>query len=233
MEQTPIPPEGEALDREVFERVWRRVMPQDRPDCPFTLEPPVPESAPAPIPLPEEEAGAAPTTGQQAAPVMTPQAMGNASQAAQSAPMEARMEVPATPSEVCLGQASAGELPRLETLLTLVTDGARIYRSLAHRTGSTTLAALSREKSRQTRRLSTARMLIAGSPFTPPPTAAPGRMNLPAALRERFQAENKLFGALERAAEGTADPCLAELYRTLAAETQGHIRRLWKLAEGL
>ncbi len=33
-------PQGrQALDREEFERVWRRVMPQDRPDCPFTLAP--------------------------------------------------------------------------------------------------------------------------------------------------------------------------------------------------
>lgn len=33
MEQTPFP----GVDREVFERVWRRVMPEDRADCPFTL----------------------------------------------------------------------------------------------------------------------------------------------------------------------------------------------------
>ena len=33
MEQTSIP----GVDREVFERVWRRVMPEDRGDCPFTL----------------------------------------------------------------------------------------------------------------------------------------------------------------------------------------------------
>ena len=41
MEQDKLPcgavlsPDG-ACDREVFERVWRRVMPEDRPDCPFT-----------------------------------------------------------------------------------------------------------------------------------------------------------------------------------------------------
>ena len=33
MEQTSIP----GVDREVFERVWRRVMPEERGDCPFTL----------------------------------------------------------------------------------------------------------------------------------------------------------------------------------------------------
>lgn len=40
-------------DRETFQRVWRRVMPQERPDCPFTLDAPdaaVPASAPATLP---------------------------------------------------------------------------------------------------------------------------------------------------------------------------------------
>ena len=44
-----------AEERECFERVWRRVMPEDRPDCPFRLysdidregPPPAQESAPA------------------------------------------------------------------------------------------------------------------------------------------------------------------------------------------
>lgn len=46
-EQLPSP------DRETFQRVWRRVMPQDRPDCPFTLDVPetsVPASAAAALP---------------------------------------------------------------------------------------------------------------------------------------------------------------------------------------
>lgn len=40
-------------DRETFQRVWRRVMPQDRPDCPFTLDAPdasLPASAPVTLP---------------------------------------------------------------------------------------------------------------------------------------------------------------------------------------
>jgi len=36
---TDAAPCGE-LDREAFERVWRRVMPTDRPDCPFTVDAP-------------------------------------------------------------------------------------------------------------------------------------------------------------------------------------------------
>ena len=40
------------LDRDAFARVWRRVMPCDRPDCPFTLSPP---AAQAPVLCPEPE----------------------------------------------------------------------------------------------------------------------------------------------------------------------------------
>lgn len=36
-EQNNLGPGQCGADREVFERVWRRVMPEDRPDCPITL----------------------------------------------------------------------------------------------------------------------------------------------------------------------------------------------------
>ena len=36
-ENSSLGPGQCGADREVFERVWRRVMPEDRPDCPFTL----------------------------------------------------------------------------------------------------------------------------------------------------------------------------------------------------
>lgn len=55
MNETPVP----ALDQAAFRQVWRRVMPQDRVDCPFTLEegeaapgsPALPVPAP-PLPVP-------------------------------------------------------------------------------------------------------------------------------------------------------------------------------------
>lgn len=46
---------GEELDHAAFARVWRRVMPEDRPDCPFTLEP----SAPPALSTPASPAAAA------------------------------------------------------------------------------------------------------------------------------------------------------------------------------
>lgn len=72
-EQLPTP------DRETFQRVWRRVMPQERPDCPIALnddasQPDLPAMAPVPAPVPAQgstvaclgpsSAGAIPTLDQ-------------------------------------------------------------------------------------------------------------------------------------------------------------------------
>ena len=40
-------PQTPALDQASFRRVWQRVMPQDRMDCPFTLEEPQAEAVKA------------------------------------------------------------------------------------------------------------------------------------------------------------------------------------------
>ena len=39
-----------ALDQAAFQRVWQRVMPEPRPDCPFIVDPPPPVPAPSPAP---------------------------------------------------------------------------------------------------------------------------------------------------------------------------------------
>lgn len=57
MNETPTA----VLDQAAFQRVWRRVMPQDRADCPFTLEDPIsaPPAPPVPspaVPLPAQAA---------------------------------------------------------------------------------------------------------------------------------------------------------------------------------
>lgn len=58
MDQAQQPCPGAPMDQGDFERVWRRVMPEDRADCPFTLEPnhmpqqrmePAPPQPPAPV----------------------------------------------------------------------------------------------------------------------------------------------------------------------------------------
>ena len=191
MNETPVPA---VLDQAAFQQVWRRVMPEDRPDCPFTLNSPaVPAMAPPPHPIPPRQA---PSPG---------------------------------PAPVCLGQASAGELPILVQLLDQTVDGYRIYRSLARRTREALPPSLAAVKHQQARRLSAAHFLISGKRHSSPPTPAPQFHSLALSLRSRYQAEQQSALALFSAANTSSDPCLIDLYRSLAAENQslaGQLR-LW------
>lgn len=127
--------------------------------------------------------------------------------------------VPARRAPVlCLGEASAADLPALEGLLRRTVDAFRVYRALARREGGRTLAALTAGKRRLARRLAAAYFLICGKPFTAAPTPAPRGGSPALALRERFQAEQRLQADFLAAAETAGDPCLVELYREGAQE---------------
>ncbi len=189
MNETPAPA---PLDQAAFQRVWQRVMPEDRPDCPFTVEPPAIPAVDPPPPQP-----------------MT------------------RIRTDPTPPPVCLGEASAGELPTLGCLLKQAVDSYRIYHSLIRRAGREPLpAALSAAKRKQARRLSAAYFLISGKNHSIPPTPAPQSNSLPLVLRAQYQAEQQAALSLFSAANASADPCLIELYRALAAENQSHASQL-------
>lgn len=185
-----LPPQS---DQETFARVWRRVMPQDRADCPFTLDPPA-----LPALAPEQPAPAA----------LVPLAQS------------------ADPVPVCLGEASADQLPQLGELLGLTMDCARIYRALERRWGRRgrrgLLSVLADEKARQVRRLSAAYFLISGREYSFTPTPAPAAGTLALALRERFQAEQQAAARLLAGSQAVSDPCLSQLYRDLAEENQAH-----------
>ena len=185
--QTPT-----TLDQEAFRQVWRRVMPEDRPDCPFTLEPP---PAPASVPTPP-------------IPPLLP---------------------------VCLGEERTDELPMLEALLILTRNSQRIYQTLARRQGhrrrgqegrESLLTRLAQAKQAQAQKLSAARFLISGSAFPALPTDMPPAQSLALILRERYQAEQRAAIQFLAAANASADPCLIELYRSLALEDQLHARQL-------
>lgn len=188
--QTPadLPQAPVSLDGAEFQRVWRRVMPQDRPDCPFVLN-----EDPAPlVPLPQ---GAPP-----------PQARGPA---------------------LCLGEESVGDLPALTGLAETVAGHLALYRRLARRRELTGQArVMAAMKADHLSRLETARFLIAGEPPLPLPSAPPPAGAPSALLRLRFHDEQALVLRLFTAARAAADPCLTELYRDLAAETQAGADRL-------
>lgn len=184
------------LDRAAFQRVWERVMPRDRPDCPFTLEPPQDLS---PVPQPLTRAPLPPLP-----------------------PPEPPQSIP------CLGEASLGELPRLEELARGCEKLRRTYRTLGKKMGSRGgFSALAAGKAGQLRRLLAAHFLISGREYTP---TVSGMAALPQtralALREGFRAEQLEAAALMDAAQATSDPCLARLYRDLAEEDGERAQRL-------
>ena len=198
MEQEHLPC---ACDRETFERVWRRVMPEDRPDCPFVL-PEGQGAAGGPAALPVAAAPALP-------------------------PVRPSRPVAGEEHDVpCLGAASAGYGGQLQQFVDRELADWRYYQSLARRAqgnGGRVLSTLAADERRHAKRLSTAYFLLSGVRYwpverTPNPTPAP----FAAALRERFMEEQRGAAAYQAAAEETTDPCLRELYRELAEEEDAH-----------
>lgn len=190
MNETPAP----TLDQAAFQRVWRRVMPQDRPDCPFTLEEPaLTPTADSPQPLVRSALSPLP------APVQPPQ------------------------SVPCLGEASVGELPTLEARMDEAAQAQQAYQALARRAGRRCLASsLAEEKGRQVQRLNAAHFLISGQDYDPQPGAVSLPATNALAIRERFRAEQLEAAALMDAAQASADPCLSQLYRELAEQNREH-----------
>ena len=204
-----IPPGGApgGFDREVFERVWRRVMPEDRPDCPFVLDQAAPEQETAPPEAPREVPRTAP---EECTPVPA---------LAQSVPPQEN-DVP------CLGMSSAVYGALLQQFIDHELADFRTYQQLSRRapgTGGKVLASMASDERRHAKRLSTVYFLITGVRYWPIERPAPAlNSTYPAVLRERFGEEQRGELAYLAAAEETADPCLRELYLELAGDENTH-----------
>lgn len=236
------------LDRAAFQRVWRRVMPQDRADCPFTLEGPAEEPQPAaPVPVtaapvqePADQATAEAPVGamnslavQTMAPMPAPAPMPIAASAAVP-----RQAMPGMAPSPCLGESAAGELPTLEALLVMVREGRQVYRGLirshrAHTAQASLLADLLAAKEHQLRRLRTAHFLISGTEPDLPPATPRRWPSFPLALRDRYHSEQAFALHCLSAAGSSADPCLIDLYRTLASQSQALAGTLRETLEAL
>lgn len=217
------------LDHAAFQRVWRRVMPQDRIDCPFTLDDPAEEAeqtvAPVQEPTPQT-VSEAPVGAMNSLAVQTMAPMST------SAPMPAmtptvvpRQSMPGMAPSPCLGENAAGELPTLEALLAMVREGRQIYKGLTRshrsRTAQTVLLAdLIAAKEHQLRRLRTAHFLISGTEPDPAPATPRRWPSFSLALRDRYHAEQDFALHCLTAAGSSADPCLIDLYRSLASQSQ-------------
>ena len=163
MEQRQTAPaqdtERAVVDLETFERVWRRVMPnQDMspiqvgaPTGPGTGVERQAERIPAPAQLQNQDQGAAP-----------------AAQIQSSAQLQTQSQVPA-PAE-----QAAGQVRQLEELMEGAWMGHRIYLELARRargSGARTLNALAAEQRRTAQRLAACWFLLTGAcyHFSSPP----------------------------------------------------------------
>ena len=214
--QDGVLPGGEtAFDRETFERVWRRVCPDDRPDCPITLTPPSGDAPASAAP----DTPAAPETD--APPACT--LSGNES--------EPDNDVP------CLGAASAVHGPLLQRCIAAELSDHRAYLALSRRAPAVcarTLAAIAADERRHAKRLSAAYFLISGVRYFPADrVTAPAFSSFTAALRRRFAEEQRGTAAYLAVGDETADPCLRALFRELAGEEAAHARLFRTLLETL
>lgn len=210
----------QEVDPAAFERVWRRVMPQDRADCPIVLNTAEP-SAPADAPINGLNALAAQTMPSVPAPLPQP-----------CVPRATEGNTPA----LCLGEGEMVALPILAQLMEQARAGRQIYTALSRPSrGQAARTARFRElasvKEGQLRRLRTAYFLIAGT--EPEGTASTQRRpsSLSLTLRERYHAEQSFALACLTAVAQTADPCLTELYRSLAGQSQALAGQLRELLE--
>lgn len=209
--QRPIQPMPEpnpglcGCDRDLFLRVWNRVMPVERPDCPIVVERSGEMNQPA-VPAVQSM----PTE-------MIAQPMPAADSAGDDFPT--RDDVP------CLGSAGEADRGRLQEMIGQELAAWRSYQHLARRggQGGRTLAALSAGCRRRAKRLSAALFLISGVRFWPAEqVAVPIPRSYFAALREHFLSEQDRGGAYRAAAEESRDHCLQMLYLDLADDCAGH-----------
>ena len=138
-------------DREIFERVWRRVMPEDRYDSPVML---LGEEAPCPAPA---VPAAAPPASPMPCPTLPPPLPG-VSICANPGPME-----PSGGNVPCLGTASAVHGAELQSFILHELMDARTYQAMARRadrSAARTLSGISADERRHAKRLSTAYFLI-------------------------------------------------------------------------
>lgn len=227
-----------ASDQDLFERVWKRVMPEERADCPIVTaaqaqtapasleEEPVHSAMPMPevrptcdcktTPQPEPE----PAPGPASEPEPTPEPVESEPEPTPEPSTPTGDDFPNQDAVPCLGSGSAGHGTQLQEDILSALESWQLYRHLARRvTGSAarTLSALASEKHRQARRLAAAYFLISGVRYWPTDKlAVPRTASWLGTLRRRFNMEQQLENRFRTAALDTDDACLSELYTELA-----------------
>lgn len=210
-----------TCDQETFQRVWRRVMPEDRVDCPFVL------NQDAPTPQTETEASVPSAPSEQ--PSLPPDPP------VQDPGVPASMRSEENPTS--LGPASAIYMPLLQELISKELLGWRYYQQLARQVSGTPtriLSSMAADEHRHAKRLSAAGFLISGVRYLPLSQKLPMLPGtFPAALREAFSTEQQSEAAYRTAAAETLDEALRTLYLELAEEECAHASLIRNLLEQL
>lgn len=204
-------------DREVFERVWRRVMPADVYGSPVQL------IGEEPTPRLYDSEGGGPDPDRPEPP--------------RPAHPIAPQPAPVCPAAACLGPGSAAYGAQLQAFTAYEIASFRDYMALARRckgNAAHVLTGMANEERRHAKRLSAAYFLISGVRYWPGEPSAPAPAGpMPACLRQAFQSEQRAEAAYRSAAASTDDPCLHELYLELADDESAHAWLIRGLVEAL
>lgn len=199
-------------DREVFERVWRRVMP-DGSNSPIQIDPPADEQAH------QMRREAREGVGQQQTGLALPR----------------REELGQERDVLCLGRGAEQYDALLREMIDGETEDMRTYQALARKAGGAgtrMLSTMAADERRHAKRLSTAYFLITGQRYqSPNQTGSRPPMDLMNGLREQFIQEQRGSSAYQGAAQETGDPCLRQLYQELSQEEAAHARMIRSLLE--
>lgn len=197
-----------GCDRDVFLRVWNRVMPEERADCPIEVVQPTREMTV--------------TARRSVQPVPTWDSSGD--------------DFPAQEDVPCLGSGGVADLEQLQDWVRQEIASGRAYQMLSRRSGQggRVLSAMASGCRRRAKRLSAALFLISGVRFWPTEQAnIPVPRSYFGALREHFFSEQNRGGAYRAAAENCRDLCLCSLYLDLADECGEHAGRIRALLESM
>lgn len=219
MEQDRLPCAGPnqgpcVSDQETFERVWRKVMPEPRPDCPFTLY------------------------GDEEPEVLTPPAVAPAVPApvAAPSPVPSCQEAASLEEPFCLGESSAAYGADLQAFIADEVADWKLYQALSRKVSGTparTLRAMADDEYRHAKRLAAAYFLISGVRYWPDQVPNAPADTFLGALRARFSTEQAGGRSYRAAADRTSDQCLRELYLELAGDEDAHVWLIRGLVEQL
>lgn len=209
----------EAERKELFDRVWKRVMGDNRESCPITWE-----ESPTPAATPQTE-GEAPETSNALVPAPAP------SPEDRDRP---RSDFPRGEAMGMLGAGCMDCVPLLQELIGRELADWRGYQALARRTAGAparTIAAMAGGKKRRAKRLSAACFLISGVKYWPEKGRTPAIPSYLGELRQRFMREQETMAAYLAGAESTTDPCLRQLFWDHARENWDHACQIRTLVE--